>query len=686
MSILTTDDGLIRFYDGTIIAIESQEYSADGTTNWETTFNPNTHVSTLDGVTSLAGHKYKRVKHSGDTTFQLPYKIVADTPEFRVSGDNFEWKFEDSTTWNLLLDTTTLKGDTGNTGQQGIAGEGFKIDDYGFYQSRPTSSTEGNTFMSLGDGTLKLTSALIAAGTVTVDLVAYSHFSNDLVTWTALTAGIVDFQARYLATNGTGAVYTDMQTENYYGSRGVVYLYANGVWTVNLNVATPSYQIGEATGSTNIGFLDNFVLTSSNNLTGTISIDTGKLEIIEQSIDETALKQTIIGNGLEILTPMAKPQVKSADFAGFGLSTYTSTTDGLEDIQIAIDTLVTDGLSTAAAVTVDGETRTQAYVDVTDLINNTSFLTAAANPTPDTFNDLYVNIGLGLVSDGGTPAAIDVDVDALSLMVDATSLRVKPYTAGNDGIMTTHLNPDVIYTNRGIALDTLNGLYARIDASTIGYDGSGQLYVLDNGITGVKLNSAIADTTKGLAYASTLGLEKLYVKVDGTSIDFDGSGQLYFTGDVSAAITASSDTVIKAITVNDNGVAGNTVRDSSILRVNDGAGTTANITAVSATDTITIDFDVDTTWLNAQMAAYILANPVATTAWGGLTGTITSQTDLVTYVTSTVNHFVKDGYAGSGNIKVKSSNPNAGLIIKSSGNIEYQLIVDDQGNLDTVAV
>lgn len=682
---LYTQTGIIRFYDGTVIAIERQEYSPDGLLNWETVFNSNDHLSSLDGVTPIDGHKYKRVMHSGDTDWQLPYKIVAETPEFRVTETTLEWKFEDETDWIHLLYLDDIQGDTGEQGEQGIPGEGFHIDLYGFYQLRPdcsdaltsncdscnpsSSSSSAITFMSLGDGVLVLTSILIAANEVVVDSITYTHYSNDLVTWTGLTDGIVDFEVRYLATDGTGATYTDMQTEDYYGTKGLVYICVEGNWTILTNIATPSYMVGEANGSSNIGFLDNFVTTSANNLSETISLDSGLLEVIEQSITEDAFIQTAFGDGLEILTPMAKPQVNASDFAGFGLANYTSDADSLDDIQVDISALILDGLSSQAGVSTDGETHTQAFVDVTDLINNTSFLIAAANPIPDTFNDLYVNIGLGLVTDGGTPAAIDVNVDDLSLEVDATSLRLKLYTAGNDGVMLQHLNPDIIWDNRGTGLDLLNGLYTRIDSSTIGYDGSGQLEIIANGVTGDRLNDDTADNTKGIEVSNDM----LVVKVDVTTIDFNASGQL--------EVQSPAGNIVNTITAVDNSVTGNTVESAVKLEVTDTVSISANITANATTDVIDLQFTVIQGWLENEIDTRIALGGAV--YWDALEKNNGDPTTIETYITA-LNHAVLDTYYG--NMKIKSSNPNAGLIIKSVGNVEYQLIVDDEGNLDTVAV
>ena len=169
-SILQTYNGIIRFYDGTIIAIEDQEYSANGTTFWEKIFNPYQHIYTVDGVTVIEGHKYKRVKHTGDTNFQLPYRLVPKEPEFRLNEGLLQWKFIEDTTWITLIDTETLKGDKGDEGEQGVAGTGLEIDAVGYYLNRPdccstlvstgctTCNNTGSStqtpylFLSIGDG------------------------------------------------------------------------------------------------------------------------------------------------------------------------------------------------------------------------------------------------------------------------------------------------------------------------------------------------------------------------------------------------------------------------------------------------------------------------------------------------------------------------------------------------------
>ena len=43
--IYSDNNGLIRLFDGTVVYIDSYQYSSDGVTNWESTFQPFTHIN-----------------------------------------------------------------------------------------------------------------------------------------------------------------------------------------------------------------------------------------------------------------------------------------------------------------------------------------------------------------------------------------------------------------------------------------------------------------------------------------------------------------------------------------------------------------------------------------------------------------------------------------------------------------
>jgi len=683
--ILQSYNGLIRFYDGTVITIKDQEYSADGKYNWEKVFNPYQHIA-LDGITIVQGHKYKRVKHSGDTSFQLPYRIIPDEPVFRVLDGQLQYKLHDAddSTYVNLFDLNTLQGQDGAKGDKGLQGEGWHIDTVGYISTRPNCNSslntgtcqscnsgdgtnyEYSTFLSIGDGTLIITAAIKAAGTVTVDSVAYTHFSNDKVTWTALTGGIVDFQARYLATNSTGAVYTDMRTEDYYSSRGVVYVCADGQWVVGPQVATPTYQVKERDGSSNIGFLNNFVDEGDfDTISQTVTLDSGKLALIQGSIDNTAFDTSVAGYGLDY-TLGSPIDVDPSEFNGFGISTYVADSDSEVKLQVLVDDLIGDGTRVQSAVSVDGEVANLLGVDVNDLINNNSGLIATAQV--DTFYDLSVNLGDGLILDGGTPQAITINTDELSLEVNATDLHIKSYVSGNDGVMKKHLNPDIIWANHGVGFDQLNGIYARIDALTIGYNGAGALEVPVNGITGDRLNDDVADNDKGLEISN----EMLAIKVDGTSIGFI-NGNLTVLNPVTNLVTS--------LTVNDNGVTGNTVNEAVVLRMNDTASIDLTISAVSATDTIAITADINQGWLNSEIDARIALGGTASVYWGVLQKASNNSQTIEAYVTG-LNYTKLDYWYDDTMISTTH-----GLVLKSPVSaVTYKVIVDDQGNLDTEEV
>jgi hypothetical protein len=554
-SILQTYNGIIRFYDGTIIAIEDQEYSVNGTTHWEKIFNPYQHIYTLDGVTVVEGHKYKRVKHSGDTNFQLPYRLVPKEPEFKLHEGLLQWKFIEDSTWITLLDTETLKGEKGDTGDKGIQGDGINIDAVGYLKLRPdcnsgligtstcTSCNPGSNdtsipylFLSIGDGVLVLTSTLIAANTVSVGGVSYTHFSNDLINWTALSAGIVDFECRYLATNSTGAVYTDMRLEDYYSSRGKVYICADGRWTLFVNLNVPLYMVQESIGSPNIGYLDNFVLALQDSLTGTITISNGKLEIIDYSIDATAFKQDTFTDGLDYTESDTEVKVKVEDFAAYGLNTFTSTLDNEENIQVDLTNLVSDGILTTGidrtgnvVTTLDGETPILIRVNVDDFISPT---------TGTDFTGLETSTDKGIIETDGfdniyikTGDCILVDVNGVNVLVDdktistSSGVELKVYeTNGSDqGIMNKHLHPNCVDSKKGIKKGNLlsDPLEIMLEPTTLEFI-DGEITVKENGIK----NGHLADDTCNEDEGIEVINGQLTVKYDDITIDVNGSGEL----------------------------------------------------------------------------------------------------------------------------------------------------------------
>ena len=698
-STFQTNDGIIRFYDGTIIAIETREYSADGKYNWEKIFNPFSHISTLDNITELSGHEYTRVKHTGDTVFQLPYRMIPKEPIFRVNLGLLEWKFieEDDSEFKLLLDTETLRGVDGIKGDQGIKGDGINIDEVGYYLTRRDccSTITANTcstcnpsddtniipylFLSLGDGAKEI---------VIGDVGKYKR-CNSTDPWIQISSTDIGTLCRYIATDAIGTGEIDYRLQDTLTTRGKVYICADGIWTEFISLNVPVYMVGESTGSSNIGYLDHFILALQNALIGTITIQNGKLEIVEESINETAFNEDTFGDGIDIPTAQDKPEIQVEDFIGFGLRNYTSDIDLKENIQVFIDDFISDGLISEddSFNQVDGEDRNLIRINVDDFISPTTSVftglqtsTDASIVETDGFDNIYIKPGDAITIDGD---GVNVTADELSLTSDNLDF-IKVYETDSNtlGIQAKHIHKNAVDELKGLqkANDTTGSIEIKPDSlrGSIGFNGNGDIHIPDNAILGVHLNDDTTDNNKGVEIINDM----ITVKVDGTSINFNGSGELFFTGDLAAVISATTDVVIKSITPSDNGAIGDTVRDNVIFRLNDGLGTIANITGDSATDILTSSINIDIVWLENFINSLLVGG--IPTYWGELEKSNTESITIEDFIDG-LNHVELDKWYN--NIQISSGNTifAGGLLIKSGdGSITKRLIMDNNGNLDTV--
>lgn len=750
--------GVIRFYDGTIIAIEDQEYSADGLTNWEKTFNPNDHISTLDGVTNLGGHKYKRVKHSGDTSFQLPYRITPQTPEFQVTETELQWRFEDELTWNTLLSLVELQGETGETGEQGIPGEGWMLDRVGYFINRGDCCASGvtnncnscnplssgtmsyQTFLSLGDGRIALTSAIILAGSIVVDTITYTHYSDDGITWNAISSAAQDHEAQYLATSVAGAGAIDLHNTDYYVTRGKVYVCADNRWTELTNVATPSYMLKESAASTHIGFMDSYISAAGLAFDDTIGLINNHLGIIEQSITEDLLAQTIVGDGLIIDTPGDKPRVDVTEFAGFGLASYISTGDGSVDLQVLVSDIIGNGMAADSQASADGEVRELARVNINELIDTLvpAEYTGLATSTTlgivetDGYDNLYVNTGWGLARAAN---GVNVIADELTILADTlTAITLAETDSATLGVQAKHIHANVVDALFGLEKDgtTTGSLRARVDGSTIGFDPTGHIFIPDNGVTGDKLNDDTADNTRGLEILNDM----MVVKVDGVSINFNGSGELeipttYFTTELqNNAVTRLTSGGIETYgevqlitTVNDTlgmfalGITAthNPASDDFLDFVFDFDETVFTTNVQSIVDLPLVYNRVESILTSGDSSIQIIPIPASNeidlrvNLAGGIPTPASSVSSLngssvvgadTEYARQDHRHDVDDAALtiaktsglqavlddkieldiAYGNFMVKSD----GAYITSPGGTQFKLIVDDNGNLDTI--
>lgn len=482
---LYNDRGIIRLYDGTVVYVIDVQYSANGQTFWEGTYNANPHVYEGDGVTPVGGHKYMRVKHSGDTFYQKPMYITAEdgkSPEIKVEGGYIYWGYADVTdSWTPLMSVEDLKGEQGDQGPQG---EGFTVDSHGWYGefnlSRPTG---GNVTLSYGDGLLPISA---------LDISNSKYRSDDGVTWVALGANDLDRLVRFIADDGIGTNYVDYRKTDTLNTKGKVYGFAGDSWTELSNLAIPNYLVSAKAGNpTNGKFVEDYA-------SSTIGLDVDEnLEVIDGSLDVDKADASFAGHGLDKGATIA---VNPDELVGHGLSVYTATSDSQKHVEVAVDEIVSNGLGFEAGTVVDGEDHYQAYVKPSDLVNSLSGLEVETQL--DGYDDLKVKAGDAIAVDAD---GVNVKADEVSLTSDGLAeIKVNPTDNNNKGIQALHLHSNTVNTNKGLQKGAAlsDALEVKVDATTLGFDGAGNVQVNDNGITGVKLNSNVVDTDKGLAYSA----------------------------------------------------------------------------------------------------------------------------------------------------------------------------------------
>ena len=519
MELYKDNNGIIRMFDGTIVYVVEIQYSHDGITDWENTFNAYTHtVQQTNKV--VPGHKYMRIRHSGDEFYQAPMYINAEdgkSPEFQAAGSWLQWRLADSgSEWINLFDTSVLKGAKGDIGAQG---RGLEVDKFCWYadfifaapslqtlqscnRCNTSSSTgEGLIVVSLGDGKHKILDA---------DRIAGKYRSDDGITWVAIGTNDVGRYTRFMAEDAIGTNYLDYRDSNSeFNSKGKVYVYADNRWTELDGLATPNYMVAPNSAFPTHGkFMEGYE-------SATIELNADNaLAVKEESIGVEHFKSGTFGYGLLESTSI---EVAPDEFKGFGISTYTSIADSKKHIQVDISTLVSDGLAVETLASIDGEAHQLVKVDVNDLYDNGLEVVAGL----DGYDNLKVK----------QADAIEVDVDGVNVKSDEASLnsldratiRVMPTDNNTKGIQALHVHRNVANENKGLqkGASVTDALEAKVDGTSIGFDGTGSLTIPDNGVEGKHLNDNVANESKGIKVLS----DKLEVKVKtggGIGCDTDG--------------------------------------------------------------------------------------------------------------------------------------------------------------------
>ena len=432
---LTLNNGVIRLYDGTLVYIDSVQYSHDGITNWEDPpFQPNIHTNTITGVGTLEGHKYRRVRLSGTTNYQYPEYIVAEdgrSVELNVIDGYIVWRLIGDTIWLNLVDLTLLKG---SKGDQGVEGRGINIDGSNTFDLRPnctgtTTYTRQNncgcgyvdtlsacsplfTFLSIGNhrlndiedtGTYFIQSTSLAS-TWTLYSSAL-HAGKTCIGWGA--TDVTGTGGRYVIANVI-AVYPGTGSITAQDSTGYLYTCANGIWLVN-QLAVNDHMVQEATGSTHIGYMNSY----TNNITpvtaNNIGILNGLLGVSNESIGVAQLDPLLIGDGLELTTDL---HVNPNDLVTVGGGIIVSSNDFI----VKPSDFIGDGLE------IDGGLIVVKTENLISQLANNGLQTSASDDLGGVSKHLSVKVGNGIEI---VTAGVQVKAGDNSILVDSAGVKAK---------------------------------------------------------------------------------------------------------------------------------------------------------------------------------------------------------------------------------------------------------------------
>lgn len=240
--------------------------------------------------------------------------------------------------------------------------------------------------------------------------------------------------------------------------------------------------------------------------------------------------------------------------AASGAASRSSDADSNAEVTQGLHVEVAEGTFACAAFLL--RTANPITLDTTDL----SFLQLTGSGTS------YSASGDGIHLSGSTFSFVASDIAGTSLEDDGSNnLRIAASAAGNGlqggGASALSVKEDSTGGSNlaKVVNVSSNGLAVKIDDSTVGENGSGRLFVKNAGITSTQLATSIAgnglaggagtalhviaDSTGGANLAKSVNVSSngLAVKVDASTINENGSGQLYVpSGALTAAQFASA--------------------------------------------------------------------------------------------------------------------------------------------------
>ena len=663
--IFSDANGTIRLYDGTVVYVIEVQYSEDKS-KWESRYYDTTHEYENDNTISIGPHKWMRIRHAGDVNFQEPWRINAEdgkSPELRISGDYIQWGYsDDADSWQNLIDTTTLKGEKGDTGPEG---KGIAVNASSWYgefinkfptdscttgcNTSSTPSTGSFLVLSLGDGNHIITSADQTGG-------KYRSDTGETGTWLPIGVNDVGRTTRFIADDVNGTNYIDYRkTNTEYNSKGKVYAYADSMWTEMDGLTASNYLVAPSSAKLTEGkFMEDYAST-------TIGLDTNDdLEVKDASIGVAKFAANIFGHGLTLGTDL---DVTPSEFIGKGIKVYTATSDSEQHIQIDVAAVASNGLALDPINAVDGSAAEEFKVNVQDLYNSTSGLTHTTEA--DTYDDLKVKAGYATSVDVNGVNTV-ADETSLTVLTDTTKVQVYPTDNNTKGIQALHLHYNTVNANKGLQkgngtqTDVLSALEVKVDDSAIAFNNNGQLEIKDDGVQGVHLNTDTCNTAAGIEVDS----DKLKVKIEsGGGLEFNGSGEIKVSD--SDILT---DNVVKSLNSKVNDV---TLTSDNTGATNSGITLSVNNSGAGIVAELATDLNTMKSYLGITSGTY--APLVHTHAISDVTGL---QTALDTKLTLGTTY---------SNARIDATN---GLQLYHSGSGKWfkLIVINQNGDLDTEVV
>lgn len=497
---LMSNNGQFILYDGTILQVDSVQYSHNGITDWEDPPFRNTEHNRNDGNPGLLpAHKYRRVRLAGQTEFQVPEYIVAEDgiPVIIVSNTTgLYWKYinENDSELRLIATKSELKGETG---EQGVAGQGLNINCTGAFDTRPACSNCGtgtcNSTPSCNcgrfDGGCGCNSGLYLYMSVG------NHILNDLddtgtfftesttmaTTWVAYDANIHRGRSvvGWKGTDDTGlngftvvgnyiVVRTGVTTAD--NTLGKIYACTSGIW-IQLPLLQDTYMVKESTLSNHIGYMDSYT-SSDPATTNNIALFTGKLGVTNEGILVQHIADEVIGDGLEKTTDIHVKADLGIEVSGDGVKAkvelpleVTSDGIGVQDNAIQGTKLHVNVADGSTIELNDNQLRVKPLGITDNEINDVAFDKITMPGADygdilyyDAYSSKWTKLSIGLLNQHLTVKGNGY----AGTLIPAWS-NITPYTAGNGIDITnyviTNTKPDLPVTISGADGIGVTGTY-----------------------------------------------------------------------------------------------------------------------------------------------------------------------------------------------------------------------------------